>query len=100
MLDELGNHVNREVAIFELDPQKCTTRNKQNFDTYLSAEDRVQLLETLESATAGTIIIGVTADTAENDNMEFQNSVGSFFTRYNMNLAGLQLRGQNRFRNA
>lgn len=81
----------RGVTLVELDPTTCTTRNRQRFDTYATAVDRVQLLETLESATTGTIIVGVTADSAEHLG-EFQNSTGPFFTRYNMNLSGLKVR--------
>lgn len=82
---------NRGVTLVELDATNCTTRNRQRFDTYASADDRVQLLETLQSATAGTIIVGVTADSAEYDGA-FQNSAGSYFTRYNMNITGLASR--------
>ena len=84
----------RGVSIFELDVTTCTTRNRQTFDTSVSADDRVQLLESLESATAGTIIVGVTIDTAETNGtaVSFQNIVGSFFTRYNMNLNGFGFR--------
>lgn len=95
VLDEQGNHrrEDRGVTLFELDPKTCTTKNRQTFDTYESADNRVQLLETLETATTGTIIVGVTVDTAEiEDNVSFRNAVGSFFTRYNMDLSGLRCR--------
>lgn len=94
VLDKFGNHrsVHRGVTLFELEPKTCTMRNRQRFDTWASADDRRQLLGTLEYATTGTIIVGVTADSAENGNMEFQKSAGSFFTRYNMNISGLQTR--------
>lgn len=94
MLDELGRHraEKRGVTLFELDPKTCTTRNRQTFDTYMTLPDRAQLLETMESAKAGTIIIGVTADTAENDEMAFQSIASSFFAKYNMDLTGLGFR--------
>jgi len=85
------NVQDRGVTLLELDVTACTTKNRQTFDTYASANDRLQLLESLESASAGTIIVGVTVDTPENGG-DFQNIVGSFFTRYNMNLTGLQMR--------
>ena len=85
--------INRGVTLVELDATTCTTRNRQRFDTFRWAQARLQVLETMESATAGTIIVGVTADTAEhNDNSSFKNIVGSFFTRYNMDLTELGFR--------
>lgn len=86
---------NRGVTLFELDPETCKTKNRQRFDTYAAADNgpSARLLETLESATAGTIIVAVTADTPEKgDNMSFQKYVDSFFTRYNMNVTGLLCR--------
>lgn len=85
----------RGVTLVELDATTCTTRNRQHFDTYLpaSAIDRVQFLETLQSATMGTTFVGVTADSAEYDGV-FQNVVGSYLNRYNMNITGLQQRGK------
>lgn len=83
----------RGVTLVELDPITCTTRNRQTFDTHTSTENRVQLLETLESATTGTIIVGVAADSAESDDDHgFRNSASLFFTRYNINLSGFESR--------
>ena len=81
---------NRGLTLFELDATTCTTRNRQRFDTYEvfnDHDDRTQLFEALESAAAGTIIVGVTADSSENGVL-FQNSASSYFARYGMNLRG------------
>lgn len=82
----------RGVTLFELDPKTCTTRSQHQFDTWGSSSATIQLLQTLELATWGTIIVGVTTDSAENDSMEFQKSAASHFVRYNMNISGLMNR--------
>lgn len=66
----------------------CTTRNRQTFDTDTSAVHSLQLLETLESATTRTIIVGVTADLTQSDT-GFEKLAGPFFARYDMDLSGL-----------
>lgn len=81
----------RGFTLVELDPKTCTTRNRQRFDTHGWDVDREQLLDTLQSATAGTIIVGVTADSAEYGE-SLKNSVNFYFTRYSMNLSGFQMR--------
>ena len=86
-------HINRGVTLVELDATTCKTRYRQRFDTHASADDRAQLLGTLERATVGTIIIGVTADSAEHDGA-LRGIAGSFFKKYNMNLTGLVSRGK------
>lgn len=93
LLDPHAISKHRGFTLVELDPKTCTMRNRQRFDTYALAVDREQLLDTLQSATAGTIIIGVTADSAEHDT-HLRNAVNWYFTKYSMNLEalGLQLR--------
>jgi len=82
----------RGVTLFELDAPTCTTKKRQRFDTYISAYARWQMIETLESITTGTIIVGVAADSAVHYIPEFQDSAGLLFTSYNMNISGLGLR--------
>jgi len=77
----------RGVNIVELDPTTCTAGDRQHFDPYGHADHWTQLMETLESATTGTIMVGVTADTPGTlENMGITDAVASFFTRYNMTL--------------
>ena len=83
------HHRYRGVNLVELDATTCKVRRKHHFDTHSNADDRVQFLEALESATTGSIIVGVTADTPENeDNFAFKNIAASFFRRYGMTLTG------------
>ena len=90
--------ITRGIILFELDPITCTTRTRQQFDTLGVADDRVRLVEAMDSASPGTIIIGVTADSAETaENFFFRNSANWFFTKYNMNLIGVGLEFRDKF---
>lgn len=81
----------RGVILFVLDTAKCTVDNGTQFDTWNSADDRQRLLQVLQSIPKFQVIVGVTADSPEN-NFQLQNAVGSFFTQYHMDLTGLQMR--------
>lgn len=83
---------NRGIVTCELDPTTCLTRNRRHFDTWASAEARVQLVQYLESTSLCTIIVGVGADSVETEFFDFRSSANWFFTKYNMNLFGVGLR--------
>lgn len=87
----------RGLILFELDPITCTTRNRYHFDTYGSDLEIKRLLGTLESATKCTIIVGISADTAETTDFAFRSSVNWFFTKYNMKLDDIGLEYRDKF---
>lgn len=95
--DESSNHRSLQlgVTIFELDPKTCTTGNRQSFMTFGSYYAKDLLLASLELKKEGTIIVGVTVDTPENENnAAFKKVVGSFFSDYKMDLRELKYRGK------
>jgi len=54
----------RGLAIFEVDPFKCSVPATHVFDTHQKEADALQLVSLLEKAPHGTIIVGVSADEA------------------------------------
>lgn len=95
--DESNRHrpLQLGVTIMELDPKTCTTRNRQSFGTHFSSRARNFFLESLQLKKEGTIIVGVTVDTPENENnAAFKKVVGSFFSDYKMDLRELKYRGK------
>ena len=61
-LDPLAH--NRGLAIFLLDPFKCSVSRTHVYETHEREADAAELIEFLNGVSSGTIVIGITADEA------------------------------------